>query len=107
MPARAMLILGKAELLSGMDIVKKLDLAVNFGGNQFKIGQSEWGTMTFNEKHHWVFSLAPTACSYAKLNEYFGKFRVAEIEVLLSHGGFWRKFISSASLAAGATTNAE
>ena len=35
--------------------------------------------MTFNEKNHWVFHLVPTACSYAKLDEYFGKLRNAEI----------------------------
>ena len=29
--------------------------------------------MTFNEKHHWVFPLVPTACACAKLDEYFGK----------------------------------
>ena len=37
-PARARLIRGISELLSGMDIVKKLDLDVNFRGNQFKRG---------------------------------------------------------------------
>ena len=74
-PARDMLSRGKTELLLGMGIVKKLDLAVNFENNQFKFGQCEWEMMTFNEKHRWAFPLVPTACGYAKLNEYFGKLR--------------------------------
>ena len=61
-----------------MDIVKGLDLAVNFRGGQFKVRQNEWGMMTFCGKHRWVFPLVPTACAYAKLNEYFGKLRDAE-----------------------------
>ena len=73
-PARARLIRGKAELLSGMDIVRKLDVTVRFGGDQFKVGQSEWEmAMTFNENNHWVFPSVPTSCAYAKLNEYVGK----------------------------------
>ena len=58
-PARATLIRGKSELLLGMDIVKKLDSAANFGTNQFKVGQSEWVMMTFGENHRWVFPLVP------------------------------------------------
>ena len=53
-PARLRLIRGKAELLSGMDIIKMVDLTLNFGSNQFKFGQSEWKMIPFNEKHHWV-----------------------------------------------------
>ena len=41
-PARVRLICGKAELLLRMRIIKKLDLTVNFGGNQFTDGQSAW-----------------------------------------------------------------
>ena len=41
--------------LSGMYIIKRLDLTVNFGRNQFKVGQSGWEMMTFSEKHLWVF----------------------------------------------------
>ena len=37
-PAPVSWIRGKAELLSGMAIVKKLDLTVNFGIDQFKVG---------------------------------------------------------------------
>ena len=75
-PARVRLIRGKAELRSAMDIiVKKLDSAVNFRSNQFKVGQSEWGTMTFNGKNHCVLPLAQTGRCYAQLNEYFGKLR--------------------------------
>ena len=87
-PARDMLSRGKTELLLGMGIVKKLDLAVNFENNQFKFGQCEWEMMTFNEKHRWAFPLVPTACGYAKLNEYFGKLRDVKIEVLQLQGDF-------------------
>ena len=44
--------------------------------------------MTFSEKHRWVFHLAPTACSYSKLDGYFGKLRRSEIEVLQAQGDF-------------------
>ena len=37
--------------------------------------------LTFDEKHLWVFPLAPTAFDCAILIEYFGKFRGAKIEV--------------------------
>ena len=60
--------------------------------------------MTFNEKRRWVFSLVPTACSYAKLNGYFGKFRDAELEVPHAPGDFGG-YVSSESFAAEATTN--
>ena len=68
-----------------MDIIKKLDLTVNFGSHQLNVGQSEWEMMTFNEKNHWVLPLVPTACAYAKLNEYFAKLRGLEIEVPQVH----------------------
>ena len=42
-PARVMLIHGKTEALPVNDIIRKLDTAVRFGGDQFKVGQSEWG----------------------------------------------------------------
>ena len=48
-PARVRLTRGKAELLSGIDIVRKLDIAVRFGRGQFQVLQSEWEMMTFNE----------------------------------------------------------
>ena len=48
-PARASLIRGKTELIPGLGIVKKLDAAVNFGGNRCKVGQSECEMVTFNE----------------------------------------------------------
>ena len=85
-PARVRLTHGEAELLLGMDIVKKLAWAVNFRGHQFKVGPSEWGMMTVHEKHRWVSPLAPTAFAYTKLNGYFGKFRDAEIEFLHAQG---------------------
>ena len=46
------------------------------------------GAMTFNEEHRWVFPLVPTACDYAKLDEYFGKLRNAKIAALQAHGDF-------------------
>ena len=41
-PAKIRLINGKTELLLGMDIIRKLRLAVNFGSEQFQVGQGEW-----------------------------------------------------------------
>ena len=70
---RFRLIQGKAELLLGMDIAMELDSAVRTGGDKIKDGEGEWEMMAFNEKHHWVFPLVPTACAYAKLDGYFGK----------------------------------
>ena len=86
--ARVRLIHGKSELQPGMDIIKKLDSALDSGGNQFKDGQSEWAMATFNEKHRWVWPLVPTACAYAKLSEYFGKLRGFGIEVPKAQGDF-------------------
>ena len=40
-PSRLRLGRGNAELLSMVDIIKKLDSAVNFGSHQLKVGQSE------------------------------------------------------------------
>ena len=80
-----------------MGIVKKLDSAVNFGGNQSKFGQSEWEMMTPDEKNRSVFPLVLTSCSCYKLNEYSGKFRgvaggggggPTKIEVLSAKGDF-------------------
>ena len=87
-PARVILIRGKSELLSGMDIVRKLDIAVRFRGDQFKVGQSEWEMMTFNAKNRWVFPLVPTSCAYDKLNEYFRKLRNSKIEAMQAQGDF-------------------
>ena len=91
-PVRARLIRGRSELLMGMDIVKKLDSAVNFGGDQVMVGQSDWEMMTFNAKHRWVFPLVRTDCAYNKLNEYFGNMRDANIEVPQVQGDFRRTF---------------
>ena len=87
-PARVRLIRGKTELLSGMSIIRKIDITVRFGIDQFKVGQSEWGMVTFNGKRHLVFPLDPTSCAYSKLNEYFGKLRNSKIEVLQLQGDF-------------------
>ena len=54
-----------------MDIVRELDISVVFGGDHFRVGQGELGMRTYNEKHHWVFPLAPTACAYTKMGGYF------------------------------------
>ena len=64
------------ELLLCLDIRRKLDIAVVFGSDQFRVGQGESEMMTYNEKHHWVIPLVPTACAYAKLDDYFWKIKV-------------------------------
>ena len=87
-PVRVWLIRGEAELISRIDIIRKLDIAVRFGGAQFKVGQSEWETMPFNGNHRWVFPLAPTARAYAKLNGYFGKLQNSKIGVLQAQWDF-------------------
>ena len=71
-----------------MDIIKKLQLAVDFGSEQFQVGQGEWEGTTFNDKHHWVFPLVPTACAYKKLDDYFRKMQKHQIEVLQTQGDF-------------------
>ena len=103
-PARVRLILGKAELHSLMDIIKKLDAAVHFGRTQFRVGQSGWEMMPFNERNRWVFPLAPTACARAKLNVYFGKLRGLGIEALQFRGDLGGEFISSESFMGEAST---
>ena len=92
-PVRARLIEGMAELLLGLDIVRKLDITVVFGRNHFRAGHGELEMMTYNEKNHWVFPLVPTACAYAKLNDYFwkmqrGKLRFCRYRVIL--GIIWK-----------------
>ena len=72
----------------GAHIVKKLGAQVCFGCDRFQVGQGEWEMMTFNEKHHWVFPLAPTACAYNILDGYLWKLRKAEIEVMQTQGDF-------------------
>ena len=68
-PAWVRSIEGKTELLLGLDIVKELDITVVFGSDHFMVGQGELEMVTYNEKHHWVFPLVPTACAYTKLND--------------------------------------
>ena len=60
-PARVRLIRGKTELLSGIDIVRAMDIAVRFGCAQYKVGQGEWEMAPFNEKRHRVFPLVSTS----------------------------------------------
>ena len=87
-PVRARLIVGETELLPRMDIIRKIDITVEFGCDHFRVGQGELGMMTYNEKHLLVFPLVPTACAYAKLGEYFGKLRKSEISALRRQGDF-------------------
>ena len=87
-PVRVSLIEGKTELLSRLDIVRKLDIRAEFGRKRFRAGQGELEMMTFNEKHHWVFPLVPTACSYAKLGGYLGKLQKSQMEGLQVQGFF-------------------
>ena len=54
-PARARLIRGKTDLLSGIDIVKKLDLEVDCGIAPFKVGKSEWGDDIRREESSGIF----------------------------------------------------
>ena len=58
-------------------------------------GWAEWELMTFNEKRHRVFPLAPTACAYAKLNEYFAKLQNAKIAALQAQGAFGEAYLES------------
>ena len=81
-PAMVRLIEGKTELLSGLDIISKLDIGVEFGRRRFRVGRGELEMLTFNEKLHWVFPLVPTDCAYAKLDGYIGKLQKSEIEAL-------------------------
>merc|ERR1712112_14123 len=87
-PVRARLIDGVAEFLICLEIIRKLDITVVFGSNQFGAGQGESEMMTYNEKHHWVFPLVPTACAYTKLNDYFWEIKQEQIEVSQAQGDF-------------------
>ena len=95
--ARVRPIRGITELLAAMGIIRKLDITVRFGRDQFNVGQIEWEMMTFNAKHRWGAPLVPTARAYSKLNEYFGKLQCSEIEVSQAQGEFGGKFNSSRS----------
>ena len=78
-PALFRLIRGISELICGMDITRKLDSAVNFGGINSMFGRVNGWVMPFSEKRHCAFPLVRTVCAYDKLNEYFGKLRSSEI----------------------------
>ena len=62
---------GKTELLLWLDIIKKLDIAVVFGSDHFSVGHGGLEMMTYNGGDHWVVPLVPTACAFAKLEDYF------------------------------------
>ena len=102
-PARFKFIRGKTELLRGMDIIEKMDSALNVGGNQFNVGQSALAMMTFKGNRHGVFPLVPTSRAYAKSNGYFGKLRGSEIEVPQPQGDFF----SGGVISSGSFTGAE
>ena len=70
-PIRVRSTQGRADLLLGMDIVSKLDVAVNYKMRKFKIRQIEWLVMICNNKHQWVLPLTPNARGFEKLDEYF------------------------------------
>ena len=74
-PVRVRRIDGMTELLLCLDIIRKLDITVVFGRNQLRVRQGESEMVTYNGKHHWVFPLVPTACAYAKPNDYFRKMK--------------------------------
>ena len=95
-PVLFRLISGRSELLSGMDIIGKMDATLSSGRPQFEVGQSKWEMMTLSEKHRGVLPLSPTSRDYAKLNGYFGKLRGSEIDVLQPQGDFGG-FINSES----------
>ena len=96
-PARVRLIEGEKELLLCLDIIRKLDITVEFGRNQFTVGMGELEMMTYNEKHHFVFPLVPTDCSYDKLGKYFEKLQKSQISAMREQGDFGRPFGSSES----------
>ena len=80
---------GKTELLFGLDIARKLGLTVVFGSDHFSVGQGELAMMTYNEEHPLVFHLVPTACAYAKQDEYFREMQKSANCGPASAGGFW------------------
>ena len=65
-----------------------LDITVEFGSDHFRAGQGEFEMMTYNGQHRWVFPLVPTACDYAKQDDYFGKFQKSQISALQAQGNF-------------------
>ena len=79
----------QSDILLGLDIVKKLDITVVFGSDHFMAGQGKLAMMTYNEKHHWVFPLFPTACDYAKLDAYFGELQNRKWGYCKRRGIFW------------------
>ena len=87
-PAMVRLIDGMTELLLCLDIIRKRDASVVFGSDHFRAGQGELETMTYNEKHHWVVPLGPTACAYTKLSGYFREMQKEQIEILQVRGDF-------------------
>ena len=81
-PARAALIRGKTELLSGVDIARGLDIAVRFGGDQFTVGKSKCETVALKEKNRLTCPLVPTDRALGELKGYFAKLQNSKIELL-------------------------
>ena len=71
-----------------MDVIRRLQLTVDFGSEQLHVGQGGWEAMTFNDKHRCVFPLVPNACGYAKSEQYFRKMQTDEIEALQTQEDF-------------------
>ena len=67
-----------------MDIVRRLDLPVNFKMRKFKIGQIEWGVMVSNNKHRSELHLVPIARGFARLGGYFRKLKNIALEALMA-----------------------
>ena len=87
-PVRIRLIAGKAELLPGLYIIKKLDIGICIGSDRFQVGQGEWIMVTFNGERRRVFPLVPTACPCKKSDGYFGKLPNAKITYLQAQVDF-------------------
>ena len=96
-PARVGLIEGKAELLLGVDIIRELDITLGFGCDQSRVRLCELEMMTYNEKHHWVLPLVPTACAYNRMGKCCGKLRKSQISSLKVQGDCGAPFGSSES----------
>ena len=69
----ARLVESGAEFLLLIDIVKKLEISVVFRNRQLHCRAGNLETATYNEKHHWVFPLVPTASAFGKMGDCFSE----------------------------------
>ena len=81
---------GETERLLCLDIIRKLGIAIEFGRNEFRVRMGELEMVTYNGEHRRVCPLVPTACSYNKLDKYFGKLQKSQISALHVQGEFGR-----------------